>query len=170
MMTQLRMAGLALVIIAGSAWAADTKDKLLADQRREHFQAADKNSDGKLSADEFAAMEPPHGPRSFADLDANGDGRIERGELPRGEGHDAPPPQAERDGHERPPHDPEAMFRAADTNGDGAVDQGEFEAHHAKMKAQAFERMDQNKDGFLQLDELRPPDGAKHHGQRGGKS
>ncbi|MDP2991082.1 MAG: EF-hand domain-containing protein, partial [Kiritimatiellota bacterium] len=48
-----------------------------------------------------------------------------------------------------------AIFQSADTNSDGRVSQAEF-ARHAKTSA--FERLDQNKDGMITLEEWKAVD------------
>ena len=100
----------------------------------QHFDALDKNHDGKLSPDEFP-RHGRHGERGehgamLARLDTNKDGRISRDEAK------ADPKFAER-------------FDKMDVNKDGFVDRADFELH-AKQHCDAwFAKADTNKDGML---------------------
>lgn len=104
-----------------------------------------------LSTSAVLAMGPAGGPRmSFAELDADGDGKITQEEM---QGHRA------------------ARFARADTDGDGNLSRAELEA---QAQAQAsehvtrmIERLDSNKDGQLSLDEMPEPrgDGERFFGR-----
>jgi Ca2+-binding EF-hand superfamily protein len=146
------------------------------------FDQLDKNHDGRLDA-----MERPqrhrggarHGAGGIARLDANGDGRIGRGEIA---------------GHGRFADEFAAKFDAIDANHDGYLVRSETEAWHARMRPQRmaerarrfderfaaadlnrdgklskvevsekmprlqqrFAWMDGNRDGFLSREELKP--------------
>jgi Ca2+-binding EF-hand superfamily protein len=152
-----------------------TADEVPLDKRRlfeRLLRTSDKNHDGKLSAEEFAAglkpAEPkppeagdrggedrrPDGPspeRMFRRLDANGDGKVTPDEVPE--------PRRERF---------KQLLRRGDRDGDGALDREEFvkvmSAIMARQKAggppqgrpdakRLFARLDKNGDGKLTADE-----------------
>ncbi|WP_068873483.1 EF-hand domain-containing protein [Xanthomonas translucens] len=103
----------------------------------EHFDALDKNHDGKLSPDEFP-RHGRHGERGgrgwhgamLAKLDANKDGRISRDEAK------ADPTFA-------------ARFDKMDVNKDGFVDRADFELRAKQHRDAWFAKADTNKDGML---------------------
>ena len=135
-------AGIALVLSLASgaraasgsaafqALDANRDGKLSRDELQAHprllrnFDAIDANHDGVISDDELQAWhaarlhKPGSEGKAFTSLDANGDGRIERGELPDD-------PRAR------------AWFDAADANHDGVVTKEEArvarEAHRAEI-------------------------------------
>ncbi|WP_369976333.1 EF-hand domain-containing protein [Xanthomonas bundabergensis] len=106
----------------------------------EHFDALDKNHDGKLTPDEFP-RHGRHGERGerggrgdhralLAKLDTNKDGRISRDEAK------ADPKFAER-------------FAEMDVNKDGFVDRADFELRAKQHRDAWFAKADTNKDGML---------------------
>jgi Ca2+-binding EF-hand superfamily protein len=121
----------------------------------------DRNGDGKVSPEEFAGgeraarlSEEARG-KIFERLDKDGDGFITSKELkPRGRGPGA------------------AFLKKADSDGDGRISRAEFLADPPFKKVdqerlnRMFDRMDQNKDGFIDKKDLeegrgrgRPPGG-----------
>jgi len=103
----------------------------------EHFDALDKNHDGKLTPDEFP-RHGRHGERGgrgehgamWAKLDTNKDGRISRDEAK------ADPKFA-------------ARFDKMDANKDGFVDRADFELRAKQHRDEWFAKADTNKDGML---------------------
>ena len=154
-----------------------TSDEIPEDQKRlfeRLLRTADKNNDGRLSAEEFAAgLKPaqrtgaddssrggkgrrgegrPAPEKIFQRLDANGDGKLTLDEVPE-----------ERKERFKP------LFARGDKNGDGALDRAEFrDAFAAPPDAPAggppegrggdakrfFSRLDKNSDGKITADEV----------------
>ncbi|MBI1904122.1 MAG: hypothetical protein HYS13_23755 [Planctomycetia bacterium] len=119
------------------------------------FRALDANGDGKIGADELEAAAA-----NLKKLDRNGDGTITREEVaPRGRPGAPLDPAALRAQAER-------RLKEADKNGDGKISKEE-----APEQLQGiFDRIDGNKDGFIDLEEMRAmaerfpgrrPDGAR---------
>ena len=84
------VAGLALMLAAGTAYAVDQTDKdamhaAMAAKRAEIFAQADTDGDGALTPGEFATfrqlMQTERQNRFFAKADANGDGKVTLDEL-----------------------------------------------------------------------------------------
>ncbi|MCE9604805.1 MAG: hypothetical protein K8U03_07885 [Planctomycetia bacterium] len=105
--------------------------------------ALDANRDGELSAEEIAAASS-----ELRKLDKNGDGKLTHQEIapqppmeggPRGVGPDGPRPG------------PGDILKSRDANGDGKLSKEEAPD---RMK-EHFERIDANKDGFVDETELR---------------
>jgi Ca2+-binding EF-hand superfamily protein len=140
-----------LVLLAGSATTALSKP---IDRIMDKF---DTDGDGMVSADEFR---PPRDRGRLERLDVDGDGAITMDEI----NQQIVVQQAEM--AERQAHMTarlQTFFSEADTDGNGSVTQ-------AEAQAAAFNRIDENDDGYLSAQELR--DGKKHHGgkhDRGGK-
>jgi len=72
---------------------------------------------------------PPSPERLLKKLDADGNGTVERAEIPE-------------------------FLQGADANSDGKLTVDELKAHHEKMRAEHFAREDKNHDGFLTQDEV----------------
>ena len=146
------------------------------------FDQRDRNRDGRLGADErphWGGHGGHHGNRDMARMDANGDGRIARDEIP---GHGQHQEKlaakfAEIDGNHdgylvrseltayharmRPQREAEharrfdAHFVTADLNRDGKLSRVEVSEKMPQM-TKGFAWMDENHDGFLSREELRP--------------
>lgn len=130
----------------------------------------DSNSDGVIDRTEAAAS--TRLAARFDDLDANGDGRLQRGEL-RGARKGHGPRGGHRGGHRHAGID--ALARL-DTDGYGRISRGELEAANAAREARAgadpkraartghrarpdllaqFDAIDRNRDSLLSRGELR---------------
>ena len=136
-------------------------DEVPEDKRRlfeKVMKAADKDNDGKLTREEFAAMVAARddGGRKAAGARDGAPPRDggERKTVPnapgeRGERRDARPEGRPEVPVERP--DPAQVIQRLDTNGDGKISkeeaQGPIQEH--------FARLDANSDGFVDADELR---------------
>jgi hypothetical protein len=72
---------------------------------------------------------PPSPEKLLQKLDADGNGTVERAEIPE-------------------------FLQRADANNDGKLTVDELKAHHEKMRAEHFARKDKNHDGFLTQDEV----------------
>ena len=118
-------------LIAGSAFAATQSDATAKPQRAN----PDTDQDGAIDRAEAEAM--PRLAERFDTLDKNQDGRLAKEEMP-GRGHRL---QGKRGG-------PHAMMAKLDTNTDGRISLAEATAGGGKF-AERFERMDINKDGFV---------------------
>ncbi|MCI0684714.1 MAG: EF-hand domain-containing protein [Gemmataceae bacterium] len=114
----------------------------------------DKNNDGVLEANEL----PDRMRERFAQMDANGDGKLNRAELEKLAGRFGQPGAAATPG--------DALFRLLDANGDGKLSKDERN-NAAKALEKALERLDRNKDGMIDRDELSPP--PKKKGGRPGE-
>lgn len=146
------------------------------------FDELDKNHDGRLGADErpdWGGHGDHHGRGGLARLDANGDGRIARGEITGSDGRQAKLVEkfAEIDGNHdgylvrselaayharmRPQRKAEHArrvdehFATADLNRDGKLSRVEVSEKMPRL-TQGFAWMDENHDGFLSREELRP--------------
>ena len=103
------------------------------------FDRADANKDGFVVKDEMRALRPPRPPKRPGERDERGEGR--------------------------PPHEKRGLMAFSDANADGSVTRAEFDAATAKMAterqsmaqeraAEAFARLDANKDGRIDATEL----------------
>lgn len=110
----------------------------------------DTNSDGLVSFDEYKG--PGRG--FFKDADANADGAITLDELTSHREAMKPRIQEEMARHEARMDE---MFTSMDTDNDGKVSETE-------ARQSAFNRLDQDGDGYLSGEELHPPRGksGKH--------
>ncbi len=107
-----------------------------------HFARLDKDSDGKISQDEF-----PGPDEHFTQFDTDQDGYLDESELPKG------PPKG-KDGKIRKPK----SFSSLDKDSDGKISQKEFPGPDDH-----FSQFDIDKDGYLDESEMpkRPPRGRK---------
>jgi Ca2+-binding EF-hand superfamily protein len=108
---------------------------------------ADANGDQRLSLEEIHTRFPEFPAKRFQNLDKNGDGALEIAELP-GKGDGPKAPKLEE-------------LRAADTDQDHRVARTEFEAQFPQAPPAAFERMDKNKDGYLDRQDFQAATGDK---------
>ena len=106
-----------------------------------HAQAPglDPDSEGRVYLEAFSKAEND---AMLSRLDADGDGRISKGEMKPVA--DRAPEGSDREGRL------ERMWARSDLNGDGFIDREELDAS-AKRR---FDRRDANKDGWLTGDEL----------------
>ncbi len=118
------------VVSAGTAMALPQA----ADDARPARKTLDANGDGFVDRAEAAAS--PRLAARFDSLDANRDGRLDKDELPR---HERGGRHGGKDRH--------AQLQALDTDKDGRISRAEAAADPAF--AQRFDRMDLNKDGFV---------------------
>lgn len=118
------------------------------------FAALDANGDGTLDAGEIDAA-----PKALAKLDKNGDGQLSADEIrpafPQGrdrggpEGRDRRGPEGEGGGNVI--EETVKTLMAFDANGDGKLSKAELPERMQGL----FDRADENKDGFLTIDEIR---------------
>ena len=105
----------------------------------------DSDGDGMISAEEF---QPPRRRGMIEHMDVNNDGAVTVEEIN----------EQIADRQEKETARLHAFFSDADTDGDGAVTREE-------AQAAAFNRVDENRDGYLTEEELRkakPPRGGRH--------
>ena len=115
----------------------------------EMFKRLDKNSDGKLQADEV----PPRIKEHFAALDTDGDGALSPQELVKGFALIAKGKPDSKAGEDRPQKESGAergsLLALLDTNGDG-----ELSAEEIQKAPQTLAKLDKNGDGKLTRDEI----------------
>lgn len=129
MKTQIVLLAVIVAVLAtGSAYAAN--DDGNGKSRRNMFEQIDANGDGRVDKQEFAKAREIR----FGRMDADGDGAVTLAEL------------EDRSRRERT----ERLFGHIDADGDGRVTMAEFTAAGDKM----FARLDGNEDGFLSMGEL----------------
>jgi Ca2+-binding EF-hand superfamily protein len=117
------------------------------------FEKADANKDGKVSLEEVQAIRPQFPSQRFQHMDKNGDGFLEREELPT-PGKDAnKAAKPSRGGRPTPGQ----LFKESDANKDGKVSLEELQAKRPQFPEEHFQRMDKNGDGFLEQGELPTP-------------
>jgi len=142
MMTYHRLMAAALVVYAlsgspavhaaeGAASPGATPEK----PNRPSLMQADANADGKVSLEEIHAKMPRFPAERFATLDKNGDGALDKTELPN-RGSEMAGEHLER-------------LRAADTNQDKRVSKEEFTVQFPDAPDARFAALDRNSDGFL---------------------
>ena len=131
----------------------------LADQGHGMFERFDKNGDGFVSKDEFAAGRTAF----FAKLDANGDGYIDQSELDkaRADWRQRMNKPAQTDTTQQSQNDSTSQHKEhrgflqrMDKDGDGKISAAEFAAAGDEM----FSKLDKNGDGKLAQDEV-----PQHH-------
>jgi Ca2+-binding EF-hand superfamily protein len=159
-MTTIRSAGLSLALLAGAAGIA--RAQATAASLQDLFQKLDANKDGVVERSEV----PPRGIPSFDRLlkaaDKNKDGKLEADEMSAvaksmpagGGGAVGKGGGAAKAVMNLPPAfspNPLARFKAMDKNNDGKVSREEFTG-----RPMLFDRLDTNKNGFIDRDELRP--------------
>jgi collagen type III alpha len=116
------------------------------------FERFDKNNDGFLDKDEA----PERIKERFDQLDENKDGKLSRDEVRKMlERMAANRPGAQPASGPAPSSVPEPLFRALDTDGDGRLSKDELLA-----AVKLLEKLDRNRDGFVDRTELSLPGGA----------
>ena len=136
----------ALVISAGLLTALS--GAAFADKGPGMFERADKNGDGFVSKEEFAAGRD----EMFTKLDANGDGFIDQAELDKAREawHQRANKPAQSDTGTQAQNKRRGFMERMDTNGDGKISREEFAAAGDQM----FARLDKNADGKIAKDEV----------------
>ncbi|QWP76174.1 hypothetical protein J5226_21710 [Lysobacter sp. K5869] len=107
----------------------------------------DTDGDGRISSAE--AAKSPRLAQNFAQIDANKDGYLVRGELRAYFQRERPKWEAERAKRF------DAKFAEADLNHDGKLSKIEVQEKMPRL-AEQFAFLDENRDGFLSKDELKP--------------
>lgn len=104
----------------------------------EWLKEADKDGDNKVSYEEIKSIRPHMTEERFKWADTNNDGFITREDV--------------RDWAEHA----QAKFKEADIDNDGKLSRDEVKKLFPNMNDEMFNRKDDNGDGFLTLDELKP--------------
>ena len=164
----MRLTAIALAcLLALAAAPAHAEDEL--PPTSQFFDEYDTNADGKVLADEFAGSR-----EVFKLLDKNGDGAITPDELglpadykpaPRKRakgGADKAPGGRNRGGMDKRMEQFRKRLQKMDANQDGRVSKDEWQGPE-----QAFDRMDRNKDGFLDAKDRQQDRAPK--GRKGGE-
>jgi Ca2+-binding EF-hand superfamily protein len=121
------------------------------------FERADLNKDGVITIEEVKTARAS----MFDRADANKDGFVVRDEMRTLR----PPRPPKKPGERGPQHEKRGLMAFSDANADGSVTRAEFDAATAKMAAEkqskaqeraaeAFTRLDANKDGRIDATEL----------------
>jgi len=124
---------------ASSAYAKQDGDDMPAAKARKwadsHFKEMDSNGDDAITKAEFDAFHTKH----FQDIDSNGDGKLTREEM--------------RDGHkEKREKAKGSRFEEADADHDNSISREE--AKKLPRLSKHFDKIDANKDGKLERQEL----------------
>ena len=101
------------------------------------LKAADRDQDGRVTKDEFAAGLPNAPEKMFGNLDKNSDSAITKDEYPKA----APDRNNRRQNFQK-------QIKSADTDGDGKVTREEFKKAFPKSGDKVFDRLDRNSNGI----------------------
>lgn len=129
----LLMLAVLTALSAGTAFAATAPAN---DSQHTPRSKLDANGDGGIDRSEAARH--PRLAGKFDELDKNKDGKLAKEEMPRHRGR----------GFGRNDHGPHGMMMKLDTDKDGRISRAESAAGEGKL-ASHFDRMDANKDGFI---------------------
>ncbi len=142
----------ARIFLTTSLIAASMTTTALASRADKMLQRIDKNDDGKISLEEFHAREA----RWIERIDSDGDGAVSLEEITQHHSERAMARQAKMAAHRAKAQTAlEEKFAAADTNQDGLVTGEEW-------RLEAFNRLDEDDDGYLSKKELKQ---ARHGGK-----
>lgn len=135
-------------------------------QRGRMFEQMDKNTDGKITLEEFKAGAAEMAKTRFAKVDENSDGKVTPAELT------AAQERMTKAFPERAAEMKKTMpdFAALDTNNDGVATVEEFTAGGTKAVLERFEKMDQNGDDVVTREEVEAGRKAMGEGHRGPKA
>lgn len=134
-------------------------------QRGKMFEMMDKNSDGKVTVEEFKANASDMAKQRFERIDENADGKVTAAEFSAAMDKMAKmAPERAAEMKKRAPD-----FAALDANGDGSATLEEFAAGGTKALMERFEKMDQNGDDVITKDEVEAARKAFGEGRRGPK-
>ena len=112
------------------------------------FDDMDANHDGKITLDEFKAVQEKIAQQRFAHIDANGDGAVSREEFDNARKlFSAHGPNADKAAKHAPD------FESLDKDGNGSLSRDEATGAMTEASLQRFERMDKNGDGVITRDE-----------------
>ncbi len=109
------------------------------------MEVLDANGNREIGTEELA-----NATEALASLDENGDGVLTEDEL-RPQGNHRPPRGEGPEGHRPPPPPPSTLMTALDADQDGQLSSDELES-----AAETLLGLDQNGDGILSPEELRP--------------
>ncbi|MBI2823546.1 MAG: EF-hand domain-containing protein [Planctomycetia bacterium] len=154
------LAALAVMVLAGWAWADDKLEAAAGPDAAGLFKQLDANSDGFVTEDEVPADKQRLLRRLMRTADKDKDGKLSGEEFAAGlqgsrpertqEAGAEPPRRPGGDG--RP--DPAALFRRMDTNGDGKVTKDEVPEERRERFGRMMELADRDGDGTLTLEEF----------------
>jgi hypothetical protein len=103
------------------------------------LRVLDTDEDGALSADEIAASS-----EALAELDKNGDGKLDKKEI-------NPPPKGKKPKGPKPPKGPPIIVKALDLD-----DDRELSADEIEDAPKSLLTLDKDADGAISRDELKP--------------